>query len=72
MAKHDVNFLVPERALGKADVEFKIKRDGGALGTLKVSNGTVVWVPRDKKYGFKMGWADFDALMQEKGKSEKT
>ncbi|MHB1158102.1 MAG: hypothetical protein ACYC26_14850 [Phycisphaerales bacterium] len=56
MAKHDVTFVIPERQLGKADIEFSIKRDGKAWGRLKVSNGTVVWVPKDNTYGFKMNW----------------
>lgn len=71
MAQHDVSFTVPERALGKADLEFRVKRDGKVLGRLKVSNGTIVWVPKDASYGYKMGWVDFDAYMQEHGKHEK-
>ncbi|MBF8278257.1 MAG: hypothetical protein HW390_3330 [Candidatus Brocadiaceae bacterium] len=71
MAQHDVSFIVPERALGKADIEFLVKRDGKVLGRLKVSNGTIVWVPKDASYGYKMGWADFDSHMQEHGKHEK-
>ena len=70
MAQHEVKFTVPERPLGKADVEFAIKRDGEALGRLKVSNGTVVWVPKNKTYGFKLGWVKFDELMQKHGQSE--
>ncbi len=27
MAKHDVTFTLPERSLGKADIEFLIKQD---------------------------------------------
>lgn len=68
---HDVKFTIPERTLGKADVEFKVKKDKAALGTLKVSSGTVVWTPRDHTYGFRMAWADFDTLMKKKGVSEK-
>jgi len=71
MAQHEVKFTVPERPLGKADVEFSIKRDGEALGRFKVSNGTVVWVPKNKKYGFKLGWVKFDQLMQQRGTAEK-
>lgn len=71
MAQHDVSFTVPERALGKADLEFRVKRDGKILGRLKVSNGTIVWVPKDASYGYKMGWVDFDKFMQEHGKREK-
>jgi hypothetical protein len=68
--KHDVTFTLPERGLGKADVEFRIKRDGSKLGTLKVSKGSVVWVPKDYSYGYKMGWADFADLMEQHGKKE--
>ncbi len=71
MAQHDVSFTVPERALGKADLEFRVKRGGKVLGRLKVSNGTIVWVPKDSSYGYKMGWSDFDVYMREHGKHDK-
>ena len=71
MAKHDVTFTIPERALGKADLEFKVKHDGGVLGRLKISNGNVVWVPKNATYGYKIGWAKFDELMQHSGRHEK-
>ena len=70
MAKHDVAFVVPERQLGKSDVEFHVKADGKKLGTLTVSNGSVVWFPRYKSYGCKMGWALFDETMQKKARRE--
>jgi len=68
--KHDVTFTLPERDLGKADVEFRIKRDGSKHGTLKVSKGSVVWVPKDHSYGYKMGWAGFADLMEQHGTKE--
>ena len=40
------------------------KGDGTVLGTLAVSNGSIVWFPRGTSYGYKMGWAKFDELMQ--------
>ena len=70
MAKHDVSFTIPERPLGKADLEFRIKRDGEVLGRLKVSNGTLVWVPKNAKYGFKIGWMKFDEIMKAFGQHE--
>jgi hypothetical protein len=63
MAKHEVDFTIPKRPLGRADVEFNVKRDGKPFGRLKVSNGSVVWVQGSAKYGYKISWADFDALM---------
>ncbi len=68
--QHEVKFSIPERELGKADIEFKVKRNGKKFGTLKVSKGSVVWVPKDNTYGFKMNWNDFDEQMTTKGKKE--
>ena len=68
---HEVTFTIPERSLGKADVEFKVKRDGSAGGTLKVSNGSIVWVPANKQYGFKIKWKEFGELMAEHAEPEK-
>ncbi len=49
--------------LGRADVEFLIKRDGKVHGTLAISNGSVVWFPKGTSYGLKTGWAKFEKLM---------
>lgn len=65
MAKHDVSFDIPERPLGRADIEFTVKADGSVLGTLTISNGSLVWFPKGTTYGCKMGWSKFDKIMQE-------
>lgn len=69
--RHEVQFSIPERQLGNADIEFTIKKNGKKFGTLKVSKGSVVWVPKDNTYGFKMGWDRFDANMVAEGTREK-
>ena len=71
MAKHEVDFTLPKRALGRADAEFAVKLDGKPLGRLKISNGSVVWVIGAAKYGYKLPWFKFSELMQEYGKHEK-
>lgn len=65
MAQHDVKFEVPPRSLGRADVSFVVKRDGAILGTMTVSNGSIVWFPKGRSYGCKMGWKKFDQIMQD-------
>jgi hypothetical protein len=62
--KHDVTFDLPRRSLGKADVHFRVKVDGVVLGKLEVSKGALVWYPKDRTYGHKISWSDFDALMR--------
>jgi len=66
--QHDVKFDVPARPLGRADVTFEVKQNGKLLGKLEVSNGSLVWFPRGKRAGHKMGWSMFDEIMQEKAK----
>ena len=65
---HKVTFEIPERALGRSDITFTVKRDGAKLGELQVSNGSVVWFPRNARRGYKLRWAAFDKLMQEHGR----
>ncbi len=65
MAKHEVAFDVPKRPLGRADIEFTVKADSSVLGTLTVSNGSLVWFPKGTTYGCNMGWSKFDKIMQE-------
>lgn len=67
MADHDVSFTIPERMLGKADIEFKVRRNGKAFGRLRVSEGSLVWVPVDKTYGYRLSWVTFDDLAKNNG-----
>ena len=71
MAQHDVSFTIPERPVGNADIEFRVKRDGKAVGTLRVSKGTLVWLPKHARKGFKLNWLQFSQLMEQHGESEK-
>ncbi len=64
MAKHTVSFTVPKRALGRADVQFSIKQDKSVLGTLTVSNGSIVWFPKGRTNGLKIRWSKFDRMMR--------
>lgn len=67
MAKHEVGLTLPNLPIVNTDAEFEIQRDGEKLGTLKVSRGTVEWVPRNHHYGYHLDWAAFDDLMRSKG-----
>ncbi|MBI5806002.1 hypothetical protein HZA73_08145 [candidate division TA06 bacterium] len=68
---HQVKFSLPERELGKADIEFSVKKNGQQLGTLKVSKGSLVWVTKNSQYGHKMRWDDFEEMMMKNGEKEK-
>ena len=71
MAQHDVSFTVPDRPVGNADIEFRVKRDGKAVGTLLVSKGSLVWLPKHARKGFKLGWLEFGQLIEKYGMNQK-
>jgi hypothetical protein len=64
---HDVKFSIPERELGRADLEFKVAKDGAVLGRLCVSNGSLVWKQGRKRTGFKLRWSRFGELAEKYG-----
>lgn len=67
---HDVLFRVPNRSLGKADIEFTVKSDSEKLGTLRVSKGAVVWFRRDAQKGHKVTWKQLDHILAKARKAE--
>jgi len=58
--KHEVKFDIPSRNLGRADISFRVKINGATFGKLEVSNGSLVWYPKDLTYGHKISWSKFD------------
>jgi hypothetical protein len=69
--RHDVQFTVPSRDLGKADLVFDVRVDGEKLGTLEVSRGSLVWYRKNDSYGHKLGWTEFDRIMDAYPRLEK-
>lgn len=73
MARHLVRFKAPSAEVGKADVVFRVKSDGRALGRLKVSQGRVEWMPSArKKNAYEMTWDDVDKFFPKYGNPVKT
>jgi hypothetical protein len=65
---HDVKFHVPERPVGNADIEFRVRKDGVLFGRLKVSRGAIVWLPGNKSKGYRLSWDQVDGLAREHGR----
>ncbi len=66
MTEHRVTFTLPEREIGKADIEIKVWRNKDFEGTLKISKGNVEWFRPSKKRGRKKNWSEFIAFMEKK------
>lgn len=69
MAKHDIEVSFPAVSVQNKDVEVAVRSDGSPLGKVKLSKGTIDWLPSpNSKTHYKLTWEQFDALMQEYGK----
>jgi hypothetical protein len=55
---------VPPREVKRADASFAVERDGKKIGTLEVSNGSLVWFPPYTQYGLKISWKKFHEMME--------
>ena len=71
MAQHRVTFTTPRLELGNADIRLKVQRNGKVVGTMKISKGNLVWVPRDAQKGYRIGWPKLDELIQMYGKRQR-
>jgi hypothetical protein len=58
---------LPKLTIGKSDVIFQIKTDAGKVGNLRISKGSIYWIPSSGRYGYKLSWTDFNELMVKKG-----
>ena len=66
MPKHDIEMSIPTtKMVLSADVVFEIRADGDKLGELRVSKGTIDWVPAKAKIPYKRTWEQFDRMMRE-------
>jgi len=68
---HKVTFTVPERPIGKRGIEFDVRKDQVKLGTLKVSQGGIVWRPADFQYGYFLNWTKLDQVVERKHTSRR-
>ena len=69
MAEHKVLADVGSFDVGMVDVVFKVYRNNGIFGRLRVSQGSVEWQQAGgKKYVFSLGWSKLDRLFVQEGR----
>ena len=59
----------PAVTVHNADVDVLVRSNGRKLGTVRISKGTIDWMPaRNSKTHYKMSWERFHDLMVENGR----
>ena len=64
MAKNEIKFRIPWRALGEVPAEFAITRGYKRRGQLIISQDGAEWRPREEASGVSVEWEKFSALME--------
>ncbi len=69
MATHRIT-VHPSKPLEvlSADLVIEVISDDAKLGELRVSRGSIDWVPRSHHTSLSLEWEAFDELMQEHGR----
>ncbi len=68
MAKHEIQAVIPNVKVTNADMEVTVRSDGVLLGRLKISKGTIDWLPaNNSKNHYVMNWEKFALTMEESG-----
>ena len=71
MATHDVLLNISQAIpIGNVDVEIAVRRNGRAFGKVKISKGTIDWMPANKsKTAYRLNWSEFATFMAQDGHS---
>ena len=64
---HDIEIALPPKVVLHKDVTFVVKSNGTKLGELRISKGSLDWVPAKHHSGCRLRWERFDDLMREYG-----
>ena len=68
MVKHRLYLRMPAKALLHKDAELDVYSNDRRLGTLKMSKGSIEWLPANHHSGYHLTWEAFGALMEENGR----
>jgi hypothetical protein len=69
MPSHKISLVIP-RAIDvqNTDIELEVTSDGAMLGRLKISKGTIDWLPARNTVNYReMTWERFAEVMENEG-----
>jgi hypothetical protein len=66
MPKHEIALELPQQFfLASKDMVIAVRSDGGLLGRVKISKGSIDWMPAgNSRYSHKMSWEKFRDVME--------
>ncbi len=68
MATHDISLKIPHGiTVVNTDIEVTVREDGEVLGRVRISRGSIDWIPRLGRRAKTMRWRKFGDVMEERG-----
>jgi hypothetical protein len=68
MPAHKLEITVPPKAILNTDVVISVMSGDAKLGELRISRGSVDWVPARHQGAYRLSWERFDLIMRESGR----
>lgn len=69
MATHEISLKILHGIMiVNTDIEVAVRADGALLGRIRISRGSIDWIPAQKRSARRLRWAKFADLMEENGK----
>lgn len=68
MPAHDIDVTVPAQTIKNKDMEVAIRADGKRYGRVRISKGSIDWVPANSDLPRRLSWEQFARLMDDHGR----
>jgi hypothetical protein len=63
---HEISLNIPHGiTIVNTDIELEVREDGDLLGRMRISKGTLDWIPAHKQRGHRLRWRRFAELMEQ-------
>jgi len=67
MPSHKLEISLPPKVILNSDVVIDVQSDDAKLGELRISRGSIDWIPGKHQASFRLSWERFDEVMRESG-----
>lgn len=68
MPAHELQIELPRKVILNSDVVIEVRSGPTKIGELRVSRGSLDWVPTKHQSAYRLSWERFDAVMKDHGR----
>jgi len=68
MPAHDIDVTIPAQTVLNKDMEISVRADGRLFGRVRISRGSIDWLPANSPISRRMSWEKFAEVMESGGR----